>query len=143
MWKHLYDQVHVCNECIVYFCHSHKLISAYRFVIVIIFVLYQVLLLLLTSLSYSLLTSSTSIMLCTHYCTQDKLTLISSFVDYCECRSVLKLSALQTTLQCSPGNTSFHEICYGTLASPCDCVTSEECQVICTDLLLVFTSTAV
>ena len=39
-------------------------------------------------------------------------------------------SAFEPALGCPNRNTSFHEICNGTLASPCDCVTSEECQVI-------------
>ena len=77
------------------------------------------------------------------------------FADYCECRSVLQSpgyeyntdsfseqgssmsfvsaqgeSTLEPALECSNRNASFHEICNGTLASPCDCVTSAECQVI-------------
>ena len=46
-------------------------------------------------------------------------------------------SALEPVLECSNRNTSFHEICNGTLVSPCDCVTSKECQVTNEDILLI------
>ena len=51
-------------------------------------------------------------------------------------------SALEPASECSNRNTSFQEICNGTLASPCDCVTSEECQVTHEDipLIIVFTT---
>ena len=49
--------------------------------------------------------------------------------DFCECRQVLQTAGyggLQSN--CSVG-LDIQELCNGTVASPCDCSSSQECQV--------------